>query len=473
MRKKFNLPAKATIWFTFGNFIAKGIAFVSLPIFTRIMNASEYGIASLFLNYEQIVLIFGTFEMYLGTYQRGIFKFKEDKDAYSGFTVLLMNCITLMVFVVLFLNHNLLFRYTSISIAVLFAMLCRTFFQPAYECWLVRKRVAYDFKPAVITNVMLAGLNVIVPVIAMYYFNPTAETKIVSGLITTSVFAMIFWGIEIIKVRKVNVGYSHVFFEFNMHMALPNIPHALSFLVLANADRIMIGKMVGDTAVAYYSVAYTIGSTLMILQSSISSVFAPWMYRSIDDHNEEAISKISNKIAILLGTVAFLFILIIPDIFNILFTEEYRGAYKCIPPIAMSSLFMFAYSAFVHYELYNEKPKYIMIVSSFCAILNVILNYFFIPIAGYSVCCWTTLVSYIFFSLGHCIFAKRISTIKKAVFPFNVRTLAAIYLFYVILICISSQLYRLVILRYCIVAIILVLFFLFRKQIISNIVAIK
>ena len=202
MGNRLNSPTKATIWFTLGNFIAKGIAFVSLPIFTRLMDASEYGIASLLLTYEQIILIFGTFEMYLGTYQRGIFKYKEKSDAYSGITILLMNSITVVVFLLLLINNKLLFQYTKITMAVLIGMFARTLFQPAYECWLVRKRIAYDYKNATISNVVLATLNVIIPILVMSCISPTAEIRITSALLATSVFALCFWIVEIKKLAK-------------------------------------------------------------------------------------------------------------------------------------------------------------------------------------------------------------------------------------------------------------------------------
>lgn len=473
MERKLNSPAKAAIWFIVGNFIAKGIGFISLPIFTRMMNASEYGIASIFLTYEQIILIFGTFEMYLGTYQRGLFKYRKTEDDYSGFTVLLMNCITVIAFLILAINYHMLFRYTKITVLVLLSMFIRTFFQPAYECWLVRKRIAYDYKYAVIANIMLAILNIIVPIVAMRSICSNAEIRIASGLFATSVFSIFFWGFEIRKIKKINISQIYDYFKFNMHMALPNVPHALSFLILANADRIMIEKMVGETEVAYYSVAYAIGSVLMILQTSVSSVFAPWMYRSIEKHDEKAVSSLNCRISLLLGTIILLFVLVIPDIFCMLFSEEYADAYVCIAPIALSSLFMYIYSGFVHYELYNEKPRYVMIVSSLCAILNVLLNYLFIPILDYRVCCWTTLVSYIFFALGHYIFARKVSVIKGTAFPFDVRRLALICTVHVLLICMSICIYDYWIIRYCIVFIILGLIFVFRKQILLSISTIK
>lgn len=473
MKTENSSPAIATIWFTIGNFIAKGISFISLPLFTHIMLSSEYGLSALFLTYEQIFLILGTFEMYLGTYQRGLFKFKESDDVYSGFTVALMNGITTLAFFLLLLNGSILFKYTKITVVILVAMFFRTVFQPAYECWIVRRRIEYDYKPAFIANVILATFNLLIPLLAMYYYDCTAETRIVSGLVAVSVFTVFFWANEIKKIKRINIGLAQSFLKYNIRMSLPNVPHALSFLILANADRIMIGKLVGESAVAYYSVAYAVGSVLMIIQTSISSIFSPWMYKKIEMHKEKEISNACSKIALLLGIATFVFTLIVPDVFKLFFTKDYYDAIECIPPIALSAFFMFIYSAFVHFELFNEKPLYIMIVSVTCAFLNIAMNYCFIPIFGYKACCWTTLISYICFAMGHYTFANRLSAKNKTIFPFNIMELGIISLVLVILTCMNSVIYKHVVIRYFVVLVVLVIAYINRKRLFSIIKSVK
>ena len=41
--KCMNIALKAGIWFTICNLLQKGISFITLPIFTRLLNESQYG----------------------------------------------------------------------------------------------------------------------------------------------------------------------------------------------------------------------------------------------------------------------------------------------------------------------------------------------------------------------------------------------------------------------------------------------
>ena len=47
--------AKAGIWYTIGNFILKGCIFLSLPIFTRILSTTDFGIFNTYMAYEGIL----------------------------------------------------------------------------------------------------------------------------------------------------------------------------------------------------------------------------------------------------------------------------------------------------------------------------------------------------------------------------------------------------------------------------------
>ena len=71
-------PAKAALWFTMCNFLLKGISFITVPMFTRLLPSEEYGKLSVFTSYEQVILILATWEIQLGAYQKGIFKYTED-----------------------------------------------------------------------------------------------------------------------------------------------------------------------------------------------------------------------------------------------------------------------------------------------------------------------------------------------------------------------------------------------------------
>jgi O-antigen/teichoic acid export membrane protein len=79
-----------------------------------------------------------------------------------------------------------------------------------------------------------------------------------------------------------------------------------------------------------------------------------------------------------------------------------------IPPVACAVFFQFLYPLFSTIEFYYEKTHYILASSCLSAVLNIVLNYIFIPKYGYIIAGYTTLVCYIFFAFLHYLFQKKI-----------------------------------------------------------------
>lgn len=117
LNKYVELPkvAKSTIWFTICNVVIAGIGFITAPIFTRLLPEKEFGILTLFMSYEQIILIFFTWELHLGAYQKGIFKYVDNVNFYTTSTLLLINLLTLVGSCIIIVFKESIMRFTEIT----------------------------------------------------------------------------------------------------------------------------------------------------------------------------------------------------------------------------------------------------------------------------------------------------------------------------------------------------------------------
>lgn len=465
--KNLALPLKAAFWFTVCNLILKGISFITVPIFTRIMSDIEYGKLSLFLSFEQLFLILATWEIQMGAYQKGLFKYKDETKLFTISTQALVNVLSLSFFIILFCCNNFVVQFTGMSRKILLFLLIYILLQPSYNCWLIRKRTIYSYKISVIVTIFYALINVAIPMGALFLINKTAEVKFVSTMICSSLMFIVFYFPNAkywVLVQNFERVKEH--WVFLIRFEAPLVLHSLSYLVLSQADRVMIGKMVGEAQAAYYSVAYSIGSVVSILQNSINQALIPWIYEMLEKKQYRKIGEIINYLLILVGGIMLIFILIAPEIMKTLFDKNYYEAIWCIPPIVMGVFFMFLYSVFVNIESYYEQTKYVMIVSVICGIINVVLNYVCINIWGYIACGYTTLICYILFAVGHYCFMKktlRINNIKENIVNLNMIILisASVLLIGVLFTILYYNLYARVLLLFAII----IITFCFRKKI--------
>jgi O-antigen/teichoic acid export membrane protein len=101
---------------------------------------------------------------------------------------------------------------------------------------------------------------------------------------------------------------------------------------------------------------------------------------------------------------------------------------------------MFLYSIFVNVETYYENTKFIAVISSVIAVLNIVLNYFGIKMFGYTACAYTTLLCYILFAAGHFVAMKLIAR-NNGVIVFDKKNLLYISAFVTISILASLCIY--------------------------------
>lgn len=400
-------PMKATLWFTLSNFLVKGISFIAVPIFAFLMTADEYGLSALFLSYQGVLLIAATWELFIGAYQRGIYKYKDNVDGFTASSLVFMNLLTLVCLAVFLLFQEFFVEASRMPAKVWLVYFVFYFFFPAYNCWIVRKRKDYDYKPVVGVTILYSLISMVVPAIALLLVSPTAETRITYAFGPAAIFCALFY-FKSIKLDGIKKAYCSLkkMWSYLIRYQSPLILHSLAFYVLNQADIIMISYLIGDAETAYYSVAYSIAMTINLLQSSINQSLVPWRYEMFEKQRFDRVRTSTTSLLILMGVAISIFILIAPDVIGLLFDSSYYVAIWCLPPIALSSYFIFLYSIFVNVETYYETTQYVMYVSVACALLNIGLNFIGIHYFGFVGCAYATLISYIVFAIGHYGFMK-------------------------------------------------------------------
>ena len=101
INKWLELPVsvKSTVAFVISSFILKGISFLVTPVFTRVMDASQYGLVSIYQSWLIIIEVFALLGMTsAGVFNVGLNDYKQSRDEYIASILFLCNLITLAVF---------------------------------------------------------------------------------------------------------------------------------------------------------------------------------------------------------------------------------------------------------------------------------------------------------------------------------------------------------------------------------------
>ncbi len=463
--KLLPIQVRASLWFLICSFLQKGVTTITTPIFTRIMSTSEYGNYSVFNSWMGIVSIFVTLQLYSGLYEQGLVKFSHDRAIFSS-SLQGLNLTLCMLWTLIYVPFrsfwNNIFSLTTVQ---MLAMLALIWTSGVFRFWSAEQRVEYKYKNLVLITLLVSIFN---PVLSVFFVLHSTDkvTARILGLLVAELFG--YTGLFFTQMHRGKTFYSSKYWKYSILFALPLIPHYLAQIVLASSDRIMIQKLVGDSQAGIYSLAYTISSVMTLFNTALSQTISPWVYQKIKANKTNEIAGLSYIAMGVIAGLNLLLIILAPEIVQIFAPPSYYEAIWVIPPVAMSVYFIFMYGFFAQFEFYFEKKLFIMIASISGAVLNVILNYIFIPIFGYIAAGYTTLVCYIAYVFGHYFFMKKIvKQYGEANNVYSSKILLGISLSFILLGFAFSFTYLNKAVRYSIVAVLIVVSFIYRRRIID------
>lgn len=405
--KAMSVPVKASLWFVFCNLVQSGINVISVPIFTRMMSTDEYGMFNTFYAWRNILMIFTSLNLSYGVFNNAMIKYEDSKtrDEYVSSMQGLYGLITLGFFAFYWMTRDwcneMLGMSTTIVVMLFIELLC----YPALLFWSARQRFEYKYLALVIVTIIISIASVGIGIIAVYFSEQKDVARIASIVGVDAVIGGGLFLYQFLKGRKFCIPK---FWKFALKFNIPLIPHYLSEMILTQSDRIMIERMEGPTATANYSIAYSVATMLQLFMSAINASFVPWAYGCLKNKNYDALRKMGNVLLILISGLVLLMMLFAPELIMLFAGDKYAGAIYVIPPIALSVLFMMMYGLFATIEFYYGKNIFVMLASVGSAILNLILNWIFIPIFGYYAAGYTTVFCYAMYALCHYFFYRYI-----------------------------------------------------------------
>ena len=412
--RKIPTGFKAAGVYTLASVFSRGLAIITVPIFTRIMSTSEIGVVNLYNSWHSMLSVVVTLSLTSGGYVAALKEFGQERDQYQSSVLSLTSLLALLTAAVYLINPGLWNQVTGLSGELFALMLVGFFVMPAYDFWLARQRFEYKYKLAAGMTAAMALLASMAAVGAVLWMDArgvenTATGRLYASNIVTYIVCGALWVLLMLRGRTF---FSPKFWKYSLELSLPLIGYALANQVLSVSDRMMISHMVGNSSVGIYSTLYTVSSISLLVWSAINSSFVPYLYQHMDSESS-GIKKYSLMLMGAYAMVAVLLTFVAPEIVRVLATEEYYEAIYIMPPIAGGVFLTCVSNMYTNILIYYKKTSYIMYAAIAAAALNVVLNYICIARFGYMAAAYTTLAAYIVLAFGQGIAARKVCRQKR------------------------------------------------------------
>lgn len=465
------LAAKAALWFMVCSIVQKGISFLTTPIFTRIMSTTQYGQYSVYCSWNAILCIFTTYRLDLAVFNKGMSKYKDDRDGYAS-TMQSITFVLAWAFLILYLLfYKQVNALTELPTFIMIGMFVELMFIPATNFWTTRKRYDYEYKSVVARTLLMALANAALGIVFVLFGNEKGYARILSCMLVNVSFGIMLFVTNYRNGKKVfDIEYARFAFRFNTPLML----HYISQYILEQFDRVMIQKMVGLAATGIYNVAYNVGMLMKIVISSINSALVPWQYGKLEQNDFERHDDVLFAIYCVIALLTVAFSGIAPEIMLVLGGDEYRQGATIIPAVAVAMFYTFVYTTIANVEFYYELTGFTMYISMVGALINLILNYFGIKIIGYEAAAYSTAICYFLFAVSHYLYTVY-SLKKKYGFchVFNYKRLILLNLIVIFASFIMMLVYDYILLRFGMIIIALIILYLKRNVFFNTLNEIK
>lgn len=363
------------------NILNAAVPFLLLPILTKYLSPTDYGILSMI----QLLMLISLPIVLMNTH--GLLTMEYSKLSFENFQALVSTIIWIPVIgflfleVIFFIFKPYIVEYfhipTSFIHLIPFFVLLQaipTIVPIVFQA----KQEPFNFgKYKISMTILNALLSLLFVVYLMYGWEGRVYGIVSSFGVFTFVGLVILFKLNLLKFK-----FDKKMLKSALHFGLPLIPHAIAGIFLSMSDRIFLVNMLGKDSVGIYSVAFQISSAIVIIMSSINQAWAPILYEKLNKQpsftEKINIVKITYKIMASMILFTVLFMLISPYIYDIFINERYYAAKDITILISLGFLFQGLYFMITNYIFYSKKTKILSYITISSVILSVVLNYFLI-----------------------------------------------------------------------------------------------
>ena len=396
---------RSGIGYTLGNIFIKGINFLTLPIFSRLLSPEEFGIYNVFASYDMILFVLIGLALHTSL-QSAKLEFRGKINSYTSSISLIYVLNGLVALVVAILFRRELGRLLALPPAALTLLVLASFSTAVIQLYTTRTSLDYSYKKYLLVSGCSSFLNIGLSLVLILtvFSHDRAMGRIIGAPVPVFLISVI---LLLGFFRKDKPRVSKTYWKFGVKYSLPIVPHGISQMLLNQCDRIMIRNMVSDAAAGIYSLAGNIKLILVIITESVTTAWTTWFYSQIDKGEKTAIQKRATQLLLLFFILTTGLMALSPELIYLLGGAKYAlGKYVAIP-LVLDAFALFLYNLVVPAQYYAKKTTYIMYGTMAAAAVNIVLNYVFIKLFGFVAAAYTTLASYLLFAAVHyCISGK-------------------------------------------------------------------
>ena len=397
-----------TIIFFIGNFGAKIIQFLLVPLYTYTLTTEEYGIVELVLTTISFCIPIFSIQISDALLRFGLDKDYNKKDVLKvAFRILNIGSLVLLITIPFFRINSIIRTWSMYFFIILNLRMYRDIFSINLKINEKNRLYAID---SILFTLVLCVSNIVYLVVFKKGIAGYFNSYIIANALSI-IFLLIVGNIK----KDVYFGKcdKNLFKELVLY-SIPMIVNSISWWITNASDKYMIKWIMSEAEVGIYAVATKIPT---FLTTFIGIFNQAWIISAISEYNDKEgnndfYSEIYEKFIEISFISACALILIVEPFMKLYVSSSFFIAWKYVPFLILGAIFSGICSFFASIYYAYKKNINVTITTVIGACVNIVLNFFLIKKIGIMGAAVSTAFSWLLIVVFRVLFIKHFVDFK-------------------------------------------------------------
>lgn len=377
-----------TIAFTISNFASKILVFLLIPLYTSVLSTEEYGIADLITNTINVLYPLLTLAIMEAT-----LRFAFDSDVPKD-EVLSNSIIVIATSEIIILGFWPLISHINATLSSYWGWFSAIFFgHNLHQVLSQFTKGIGKTKIFAISGVIQTAVIILSNIIGLLFLKLGLNAFLFS--IAAGYYLTVVYLIIASKIRVKSFTINKELLKKMLAFSIPMIPNMVAWWVSTSADKYIIIWYLGIPISGVYSASYKIPSIMTMFTSIFTSA---WTISAIENVNKKDNAKFHKTVYDLFNVaniIACMGLMLFSQLLaRFLFKKDFYEAWHCVPMLLVAYVFA-GLGGFMASSFRAAKyTKGLLSSTLIGAIVNIILNLYFIKYYGIMGAAFTTMLGF-------------------------------------------------------------------------------
>lgn len=403
-RGNTNIAIKAGFWYVISTFLAKGLSFITTPIFARIMTEADYGEFSNYANWQSILIIIISAEMY-NTLSRAYYDYADEYDQYTSSITIASLGIAVIFYIFFLICYDWIFSVVSIPAEYIHILFFTIMFQSCKQIYLAKERTLYRYRSVAVLSVLSLAVPTIISVALVVLVEDAYQlTARIYGFYVPYALLGVYCAV-VLWLKGKTFKWSHV--RYAVVLALPLLAHYFTAYMLTSTNTIITKSMGGAEVAAVVSIAASVMQILTMLFQAVTGALTTWVMDNINQKHFEKVKKCSIIFSAAISFISIGVTLLGPELVWIIGGENYSESANLIPAWAFSIFIQTITTLFTIILTYDKNVVNTAIITAIVAVVSIFAKISLFSELGYEIFPIINSIAFLLLFIANYIFVNK------------------------------------------------------------------